>query len=354
MAKVSIIIPVYNSRKYLKKCLDSVCNQSLEDIEIIILDDMSTDGSLDIVRNYEKNDSRIKVISMNTNCGPGALRNIGICEANGEYIGFVDSDDYIEPDMYSVLYQKMIQNDVDIVACNFVKEVYGIDYKKILFGVSSNSLQETIIEPKKEPDFLYDQAVVCWNKLYKHEFIENFTFPEYLKYEDYPMVINMLGSANRIFSMDRSFYHYRVRPNSLTTSDYKKFNVQALDIFECNQEIKKYYISNGLFSIYEETLNNIFLTHLLVKLGSMLSISMPFDKKKQLINYYTNLVDIEFNNWKENKYYQEKRKSSIPLGPYMYLVDKIFLDDSMRLEKDSEKVKQKIIELCSEEKSIKS
>lgn len=350
MAEVSIIIPVYNSRKYLRKCLDSVCNQSLNDIEIIIIDDMSTDNSLDIVRSYEKNDSRIKLIAMDRNYGPGILRNIGINEASGKYIGFVDSDDYIEPNMYSELYNKILETEVDIVSCSFVNEVCGIDYKKILFGVNHNSGKEIIIEPKKQPDFLYDQAVVCWNKLYKHDFIENFSFPEHLKYEDYPMVMNMLGSADRIFTLDRSFYHYRVRPNSLTTSDYKNFKIEVLDIFECNNIIKKHYINSGLFSIYEDTLNNIFLTHLLFRLGSMLSISMPFDKKKQLINNYANLVEIEFSNWKENEYFKQKRKSSIPLGPYMYLIDKFFLDDDMRLETNSEKIKQKIIELCNEHK----
>lgn len=345
MSSVSVIIPVYNSRKYLKKCLDSVCSQSLEDIEIIILDDVSTDGSLDIIRSYEKEDSRIKVISMDKNVGPGALRNIGIREANGDYIGFVDSDDYIESNMYLELYNKMRQNDVDIVTFGYINELYGIDYKRLLLGFKRDSGNERIIVPREEPSFLYDQAVVCWNKLYKHDFIENFSFPEHLKYEDYPMVISMLGSANRIFSMDRSFYHYRLRSNSLTTSDCRKFNLQSLDIFECNRDIKKYYIKSGIFSIYEETLNDIFLVNSLFKLGSMLSITMPLNDKKQLINYYASLIECDFPNWRENEYFQKRRKSSMSLGPYLYLLDKFFLDDNMRDNTDKQKISEKIMEL---------
>lgn len=344
MAKISIIIPVYNSRKYLKKCLDSVCNQIFKDLEIIILDDVSTDDSLDILRSYEKNDSRVKVVAMEKNIGPGALRNIGIKLATSKYIGFVDSDDYIEPDMFLELYNRMIQNDVDIVSCSFTNEIYGLNYKKILFGIK-NSLDEKIIDLKKEPELLYDQSVVCWNKLYKHDFIDNFSFPEHLKYEDYPTTINMLGSVDSIFSLDRSFYHYRVRPNSLTTSDYKNFGIHELDIFECNHLIKKYYTDNGLISIYNDVLNDIALTHLLYKLGAMLTIKMPFEEKKKLINYYTNLIEIEFPNWRNNDYYKKKRKISIPLGPYMYLLDKFFLDDSIRNETDSNKLKQKIIDM---------
>lgn len=350
MVKVSIIIPVYNSEKYLKKCLDSICNQSLQDIEIIILDDASTDHSLDIIKSFEKRDSRIKVIHMDRNVGPGVLRNIGISLSNGEYIGFIDSDDYIEPNMYEELYQKIVQNDVDIILSGFIKELFGIDYEKMLGRVDRNLDGYSMIEPKKNPNFLCDAVVGSVDKLYRHDFIEGFRFPEHLKFEDYPMIINMLGSTDRIISMNRSFYHYRIRPNSITTSDQKRFEPGTLDIFECNRLILKYYTENGLLSIFENSLNDLFLIHSVSKLLPMLSISMPYLQKKQLISYYINLLDIEFDNWQENKFYLRRKESSIRLGPYMYLIEKFFLDDNMRGETDSEKVKQKIMELCGEQK----
>lgn len=350
MVKVSIIIPVYNSQKYLKRCLDSVCNQTLEDIEIIILNDASTDNSLDIIRRYEKIDSRIKVINMDRNLGPGALRNIGIEISNGDYIGFVDSDDYIESNMYHELYSGIVQSDSDIASCGFIKEICGIDYRKIL-GKDSRSLDDySVIELKKNPSSLCKIPVSCWDKIYRHDFIERFSFPENLKFEDYPMSINMLGSANQVFEIKRSYYHYRIRPNSLTTSDQKIFKTNTLDIFECNNQIKKFYTENGLLTIFEETLNNIFLMNVVSQLIPMLSVSMPFSKKKSLINYYINLIDIEFSNWETNEFFKETRKNSIRLGPCMYLIDKFFLDNSMRVEINKEKLKQKIIGLCDEKK----
>lgn len=350
MTKVSIIIPVYNSEKYLKKCLDSVCNQTLEDIEIIILNDASTDCSLDIIRSYEKVDSRIKVVNVDKNIGPGALRNMGMKLANGEYIGFIDSDDYIEPDMYEQLYRNIVENDVDIVTSGLIREIFGIDYTKLLGKVDQSLDEYSIIEPKKNPEFLCNVGVGPVDKLYRHDFIKDFSFPEDLKFEDYPMIINMLGTTDRFICMNRSFYHYRIRPNSITTSDSRRFEISTLDIFECNHLIKKYYIENGLLSIFEKTLNDLFIIHAVSKLLPMLSISMPYFQKKQLISYYINLLDLEFNDWQNNEFYLKRKETSIRLSPYMYLIEKFFLDNNMRLETSKEKVRQKIIGLCGEQK----
>ena len=113
MPKVSIIVPVFNSKKYLAKCLDSLVGQTLKDLEIICVNDASTDGSLDILKFYAQNDNRIKIIDLMKNRGAGAARNMGIKVAEGEYIGFVDSDDYVDLDFYEKLYEKAIKCDAD-------------------------------------------------------------------------------------------------------------------------------------------------------------------------------------------------------------------------------------------------
>lgn len=115
MPKVSVIIPVYNTEKFLRKCLDSVCNQTLQDIEIICINDCSTDGSLEILREYAGKDNRIKLIELLENCGAAKARNIGIDIAEGEYLGFVDSDDFIDLDFYKKLYGKAKETDADAV-----------------------------------------------------------------------------------------------------------------------------------------------------------------------------------------------------------------------------------------------
>lgn len=342
MTKVSIIIPVYNSEKYLNKCLTSVCNQSLEDIEIIILNDASTDSSLDIIKSYEKNDSRIKVINMEINVGPGVLRNIGISSSNGEYIGFVDSDDYIDKDMYLELYNGIVKHETEIASSGFIKEICGVDYKKLLTGVDRKTSNSRIIETKIDPSFLYKAPVVCWNKLYKHDFIDKFKFIEDSKYEDYPIVIKMLGSTDRIFTLDKGLYHYRIRPNSITTSDDVGFDINTLDIFRCNDDIQKYYIDSGLISIFGKSLENIFLHHSLSKAGQIITTFIPFDKKKELINYFINLIDIKYGDWQSSEFYCAKKKELSVFGFRMNAVEKFFLDDSLRKETDYEIVKEKI------------
>ncbi|MDR2160688.1 MAG: glycosyltransferase, partial [Desulfovibrio sp.] len=113
--KVSVIIPVYNTEPYLRRCLDSVCGQTLREIEIICVNDGSTDGSLEILREYAQKDSRVKVIELEENKGAGAARNAGIDAARGEYIGFVDSDDYVDLDFYETLYVKAQETQAEVV-----------------------------------------------------------------------------------------------------------------------------------------------------------------------------------------------------------------------------------------------
>ena len=113
--KVSIIIPVYNTEKYLRKCLDSVCNQTLQDIEIICVNDCSPDDSLEILKEYASNDNRIKIINFTENKGVAVARNTAIEQANGEYIGFVDSDDYVDLDFYEKLYNTAKSENAELV-----------------------------------------------------------------------------------------------------------------------------------------------------------------------------------------------------------------------------------------------
>ena len=121
MVKVSIIVPVYNSEKYLKKCIESIQKQTLKDMQIILINDGSTDNSLSICKEYQKRDNRIEVIDK-ANMGVSSARNTGIEAAIGEYIGFVDADDWIEPEMYENMYHQVKQMQADVCMCNYVVE----------------------------------------------------------------------------------------------------------------------------------------------------------------------------------------------------------------------------------------
>lgn len=124
MHKVSVVIPIYNVEKYLRQCLDSVVNQTLKDIEIICINDGSTDNSLDILEEYAQDDDRIKIVNLKENMGVSNARNKGIEHASGEYIGFVDPDDYIDTDFYGKLYKKASETNADIVKGNDLNVLY--------------------------------------------------------------------------------------------------------------------------------------------------------------------------------------------------------------------------------------
>ena len=150
MPKVSIIVPVYNVGKYLSKCLDSLINQTLEDIEIICINDGSTDNSLDILKSYRTKDSRIKIIDK-PNEGLSITRNLGIHSATGNYIGFIDSDDWIDLDFYEKLYSAITSNDVDIACATIIRKrenssKYRVFFKEEkIYETKSNKLSQMFL-----------------------------------------------------------------------------------------------------------------------------------------------------------------------------------------------------------------
>ena len=149
MPKVSVILPIYNVEKYLRKCLDSVINQTLKDIEIICINDCSADNCENIILEYAKKDGRIKIINNEKNYGIGFSRNIGINESSGEYISFIDADDYIEKDYIEILYNTAIKNKADIVFTNNI-----------------NIVRDKIIKP------YYHNRINIWKKKFKETSIK--------------------------------------------------------------------------------------------------------------------------------------------------------------------------------------
>ena len=199
MPKVSVIIPVYNTEKYLRKCLDSVCNQTLSDIEIICVNDCSTDNSFEILKKYASKDDRIKLIDFKENKGAAVARNTGIDEAKGEYIGFVDSDDFIDLDFYEKLYNKAIETGADVTKSNLIFENFcNEDNNK-----EYHNLQEVRINKlnlNHIPTTLIKKSFLINNKI---------AFPEILKNAEDSVFEVMVGAkANKIEIVGSVFYHY--------------------------------------------------------------------------------------------------------------------------------------------------
>lgn len=213
--KVSIIVPVYNVENYLKKCLDSLINQTLKDIEIICINDGSTDKSLEILQDYAQKDNRIKVLNQ-TNSGVSKTRNKGIELAQGEYLGFCDSDDWVDLDFYEKLYTHAKQNNADIAVTNIVK-VKKNKYKKF-FSINKTNISENYYEKLKlcnTPDFSY-----IYNKIYKTAELKkcNLQFGDYVVYEDSVFSTQILFHLKKLITISDTNYYYLYRENSLIHS----------------------------------------------------------------------------------------------------------------------------------------
>ena len=241
MPKISIIVPVYNVEKYIDKCLRSLTQQTLQDIEIIIVNDGTQDKSEDIIEKYVKdNPTKIKYYKKE-NGGLSSARNYGLEYATGEYIAFLDSDDYVETNMYEEMYILAKKENAEMVECDFVWEwEYG---KKILDKRRDYKTKEEIM---KKP------RVVAWNKIYKREILNKYKirFPEGLIYEDMEFFYKLLPHLNKISYINKYFIHYTQREDSITNKQTQKVE----DIFKILDNIFDYYIDQKLYNKYEKEL----------------------------------------------------------------------------------------------------
>lgn len=212
MAKVSVIVPVYNVEKYLKRCLDSLINQTLSDIDIICINDGSKDSSLQILEQYAQKDSRI-VIYNQENSGLSVARNTGLEHASGEYIGFVDSDDWVDLDFYEKLYNSAKNNNADIAVADFIREHPNKKPKRL-------KLKEEKIYTTPEDKFMIckvHREGCVWNKIYRTEFIKsiNLKFVPKMYYEDRDFTIRSLYFSKKLVTTPNTYYRYFVNPKSI-------------------------------------------------------------------------------------------------------------------------------------------
>jgi len=218
--KISIIVPIYNVEPYLKKCIISILNQSYTNIEVILVDDGATDGCGNICDEFTKKDSRIKVIHIK-NGGLSSARNAGLEIATGEYIGFVDSDDWIEPDMYRNMLDFMVLNNCDLVECgvNIITSRENIIYETSSDEVMSG--KEALDKQLTSFEGIYMPRIAVWSKLYKKSFWEHRRFPEGHIHEDYMLTCEALYEANCVGLLKRGLYnHYVSNAGSIMNSKF--------------------------------------------------------------------------------------------------------------------------------------
>ena len=240
---VSIIIPVYQVEKYLDKCIVSVINQTYNNLEIILVDDGSPDNCPAICDQWQTKDPRIKVIHQE-NGGLSHARNEGLKIATGEFIGFVDSDDWIEPKMYETLLTALLESDADIAICNYQSEHEDsqVIIQKTKLPVINTYTAEAALELLlSEKAFIHN---FVWNKLFRKHLLENLPFPEGKLYEDIAWTPKIIGEAKKIITIDLPFYHYLRRSDSLSHdlhNLYGRLNDAAEMIENRIEYIHEYY-----------------------------------------------------------------------------------------------------------------
>ncbi len=213
---ISIIVPVYNVRAYLRKCLDSICGQTYKNLEIVVVDDGSTDGSGEICDEYAQLDNRVKVIH-SKNGGLSSARNIGLNNALGEYIGFVDSDDWIDYDMYEFLWELLNTRKADLAICSHYIEKQNKTKVKYVSNEVTELTSTKAIRLLSEDKIIRNYA--C-DKLFKRYLFEELRFPLNRYFEDIAVMYKIFYNAQKIVMKGVPKYHYLIREDSIMQSLY--------------------------------------------------------------------------------------------------------------------------------------
>ena len=235
---ISVIVPVYNVETVLPYCLDRIINQTYKELEIIIVNDGSTDNSGLICEKFQKMDARIELVNQ-TNKGLSEARNAGIEKAKGEYISFIDSDDIIALNFYEYLIKLIIEDDADIAECNYVKVAEDEVLKqKIDFNKFKN---DSYIVLDKMGAFyqlnntdvnIVVKTVVVWNKLYKRRLFEDIRFPIGKRYEDDFTTYKVMNKIHKLVSTERILYGYVQRKSSIMNQSFNEKRLDAIEAFD--------------------------------------------------------------------------------------------------------------------------
>ena len=288
MPKLSIIVPVYNVEKYLDKCLERILNSTYKDFELIVINDGTKDNSEQIITKYldnEKYKDKITYISKE-NSGLSDTRNLGMSKAKGEYIAFVDSDDYIQTTMYETMMNKALEKNYDIVACD-VKLVYeDSDKEKII----SSAYEKDLFNKDEIKQTMLTYYPVVWNKIYKKSLLDGIEFSKGVWYEDMEFNLKVYPRINSIGVVKEPLYNYLQRGNSITYT----YNDKLYDIITNMDTVIKYYKAQGIYEEYKEELEYLYLRYAYATFPKRLAKCKDKKKYKEGIDFAINKVHEQF------------------------------------------------------------
>lgn len=295
--KISIIVPVYKVEKYIHKCIDSILNQTFKDFELILVDDGSPDNCGKICDEYAKKDSRVIVIHKK-NGGQATARNEGLEIARGEYIGFVDSDDYIEPDMYEFLYKMCVDNNCDIANCSskiFFKDRIKVNGGHGLIIHNTREAMRAVIE-----GYLYDECL--WSKLIKKDLFKELRIPDKIAYEDTAFTYKIIYRAKKVCCKGEAKYNYIKRENSTMDRAVKNLNIDIVLIYE---EMYKFMKNN-----YPEVCDLVILklANNSMRVMNLIIEDNDFNKNKEKYYKVAKILNGKFNKTIKLKEYPRNVK----------------------------------------------
>ncbi len=329
---ISVVVPIYNVEEYVSDCIESILKQTYANIEIILVNDGSTDNSGNIADHYQKNDNRIKVIHK-INEGLSVARNIGIDVASGKYITFIDSDDWVERDYIKTLYELLIEASADISVCEYEKIYEGEKFT----AVASN-VENSIYEYKNYEALNLGSVtmIVAWAKLYKIELFQDIRYPKGMIHEDEFVTYKLIHSANKVVYTSEKLLNYRQRPNSIMAKGFNLKNTLGL-IRALKEKIEflENFRDNNFQEIISITYRRLFARYIDIYKRSYY---FEWDKDKELF-----LKD--FQNFK-----YKLRKSKQPLSFKIYY--ELYYKSPKYAELTQKNKREEYFELSSSYKSV--
>lgn len=316
--KLSIVVAVYNLENYLPRCLDALVNQTLEEIEILCVDDGSTDSAPQIIDDYEKKYPKKVKAFHKKNGGEFTTRNYGLERATGEYVTFVDTDDYVEPNWAEKLYKAAHENNADIAVCGFeridTKTNKVISKNMVYFG---NVLKEV----SNEDDFMLYINPAPWNKIYKLELVKDQRFLNFRGFNDMVFLVSSLTKVRKIVFIPDILYHYYLRYDSqihsVNKQDVENFKKYLL-------ELKELYINENKYEEMKYILDSYVFIHLGISVMYRASYDKSIDMKK-MMKETMEYIDLNFPNWRKSRFLTFKnsiKNDSRHIG--LWLISKMY------------------------------
>jgi len=315
--KVSVIVPVYNVEKYLDKCLNSLVKQTLKDMEIIIVNDGSTDKSQEIIDNYAKKYKNVISI-VKENGGVSEARNLGLKKARGEYIGFLDSDDWVSKDMYKKMYQKAKSGNFDVVACD-TQAIYPAEKRYISSNIKNDNVSNK--------ELMIDAYAVIWNKIYKREIINEIEFKKGMNFcEDVEFLYMVYSKIKTIGVVKGSLHNYLQREGSLTYV-YDKKLYQLIDAMD---DVIKFYKENDLYKEYKQELEYTYVRYLYATFVKRIAKTKNKKEFNRAVNIVIKKIKKEFPDYKKNYYLKGLKSKNLYLKKFNKLLAKLVFIVSSR------------------------